>query len=427
MDPVVPTKFVTGTKGIVEEWPAPPSSQRRRSIDATSVPAGRCTSEGFPRQDGDCFVQFDLDQIDHLLSTTRAVRRRLDLDRPVPDELLLRCIDLAEQAPSGGNLANRRWLVVKDPETKHQLADLYRAVGIPSLRGLAAQVEGTRGTGSRVFDSALYLAENLERVPALVIVTIEGVHDGSARPGLYSSVLQSAWSFCLAARSRGLGTAWTTLHLNRAAETAELLGIPDGFSQVVLFPVAWTIGGDFKPVARRPAAEITYFDQWGFTKAPTASGDGGRTTDRPCVTCDIKIAADLQLVWELLAELSNGELAAAEWGGDGPPESTIAPNVTLCDPPRVFAWSSEDLHGRATHWQFRLEPTILEGPQPQPGTLLVYSAAIGPEHEQPAARTDRQPAEGTRTTAKQQRDLRDSMMRTLQSIRGAAERSRVAQ
>jgi hypothetical protein len=215
--------------------------------------------------------------------------------------------------------------------------------------------------------------------------------------------------------------------LNRAAETAELLGIPEGFSQVVLFPVAWTIGGDFRPVARRPAAEITYFDQWGFTKAPTADEEGGPITDRPCVTADIKIAADLERVWELLADLPNAGVVATEWDGYGPPESTVAPNVTMCDRPRVFAWSSEDLHGRATHWRFRLEPTILESPQPQPGTLLVYSAAIDPEHEQPAARIERERVEESRTTAQRQRDLRDSMMRTLQSIRGVAEPSPLAQ
>jgi hypothetical protein len=288
-------------------------------------------------------------------------------------------------------------------------------------------MDGTPGTGPRVSNSALYLAENLQHVPALVIVTIEGVHDGSAHPGLYSSVLQAAWSFCLAARSRGLGTAWTTLHLNRAAETAELLGIPDGFSQAVLFPVAWTTGGDFKPVARRPATEITYFDQWGFTKAPVADENEGRITDSPCVTADIKIPADLEQIWKLLADLPNVGLAADEWGGHPPLGSSTAPNVTACDPPRLLAWSSEDLHGRATHWRFRLEPTILENPQPQPGTLLVYSATIGPQQDQPAAGTERQPAEESRITAKQQRELRDGMIRALQSIRAAAERSRVAQ
>ena len=352
-------------------------------------------------------MTFDLDQIDHLLSTTRAVRRRLDLDRPVPDELLLRCIDLAEQAPSGGNQTNRRWLVIKDPATKRTLADLYRAVGIPYLTGLAALARGVAGAEPRVFDSALYLAENLERVPALVVVVIEGVHDGSDRPGIYDSVLQSAWSFCLAARSRGLGTAWTTLHLNRASETAELLGIPDGFTQVVLFPVAWTTGGDFHPVARRPATEITYFDQWGFTTTPAAEPGANL---RPGVSTEARIPADPERVWEIVTDLPGRGVTGTEWDRNGPPESSSTPNVRTCDRPRAFTWDSADADGRRTHWSFALRPAILPGSPPCAGTLLVYSATP----------IDAQSDDDPGATAAQRRGLRDAMTRTLASIQALA-------
>ena len=126
-------------------------------------------------------MQFNLEQIDTLLSTTRAVRRRLDLDRGVPDDILLRCIDLAEQAPSGGNIISRRWLIIRDPDIKARLAALYREAG---GNGIIATAERLRSSGQRrerVITSAAHLAQNLERVPALVLVTIWGTHDGSGR------------------------------------------------------------------------------------------------------------------------------------------------------------------------------------------------------------------------------------------------------
>jgi len=368
-------------------------------------------------------VEFDLDSVDRLLSTTRAVRRRLDLDRSVPDELLLRCIDLAEQAPSGGNQTSRRWLVIRDPETKSRLADLYRAVGVPFLQAIADFTEGMDGPVPRVFGSSLYLAENLERVPVLVVVTIQGVHDGSRRPGLYDSVLQAAWSFCLAARSRGLGTSWTTLHLNRAAETAELLGIPDDFTQVVLFPVAWTTGGEFNPVARRPAAEITYFDQWGFTR-DRSSGDGDpRLSARPAVTVDTRIAASPERVWELLTDLPGGEMVGTEWDGNGPPDLDTASTVTACDPGRVLAWSSGDTEKRAIRWRFTIEPALLPGPPLQSGTFLVYSAVMGSAHEGAAATADKEVDEERRMSTLRQHRLRDNMRRTLDGIKTLAEQA----
>jgi nitroreductase len=371
----------------------------------------------------DAVVEFDLDQVDHLLSTTRAVRRRLDLDRSVPDELLLRCIDLAEQAPSGGNQTNRRWLVIRDPETKSRLADLYREVGVPFLRSVAAMAEGMEGPEPQVFGSSLYLAENLERVPVLVVVTIQGLHDGSGRPGLYDSVLQSAWSFCLAARSRGLGTAWTTLHLNRATETAELLGIPDDFTQVVLFPVAWTTGGEFKPVARRPAAEITYFDQWGFTRAHSSDDGDSRFGARPAVTVETRIAASPERVWDLLTDLPGGDTVGIEWEGNGPPGLDAAGTATERDPERILGWSSGHPDERAIHWRLTLEPALLPGPTPQSGTFLVYSAVIGSVHEGEGATTDNEADQERRMLMERQRWLRDNMRRTLQGIQALAEQT----
>ena len=129
-------------------------------------------------------MPFPVDETDRLLTTTRAVRRRLDLDRPVPVEVLLECIDVAEQAPTGGNQSSRRWLVIRDPETKAALADLYRSAGGNWITDAYAKVKGTGHHNESAMRSADYLARNLERVPAIVLATIYGIHDGTGRPGL---------------------------------------------------------------------------------------------------------------------------------------------------------------------------------------------------------------------------------------------------
>ncbi len=215
-------------------------------------------------------MDFDLDQTDALLSTTRAVRKRLDLDREVPDDVLLECLQLAVQAPTGSNRQGWRWMVIRDADKKAALGEMYRRAGGAYLADAAAQAEaGTQG--ARVMDSANYLAQNLERVPVLVIPLIIGrledaVDAGSsvnnAAAGLYGSIVPAMWSFQLALRSRGLGSCYTTLHLGLEAEAAELLGIPGHMTQAGLLPVAYTTGTDFKPAARPPVEEITYLDTY---------------------------------------------------------------------------------------------------------------------------------------------------------------------
>ncbi|MEY4373749.1 MAG: hypothetical protein RL219_2518 [Actinomycetota bacterium] len=207
--------------------------------------------------------------VDRVLRSTRSVRKALDLTRPVDDHLLLECIDLAEQAPTGGNISSRRWMVVRDPAIKSALADIYREAGGNGIIQLAERLRGTGHASERVMDSGAYLAERLHEVPAIVIACIWGIHDNSGKPGLFDSVLQAAWSFCLAARARGLGTAWTTLHLTKADAVAELLGIPDGVTQVVLLPVAHTTKQEFRAAERRPARDITYVDHWGHVVLET--------------------------------------------------------------------------------------------------------------------------------------------------------------
>jgi nitroreductase len=201
---------------------------------------------------------------DELLSTTRAVRKRLDLDRPVEREVILECLRLAVQAPTASNSQGWRWVVVTDPKRRAALADLYRSVGLAYLESAAStQPEGqTR----RVYESAVHLAGILERVPVHVIPCVQPAVDLSsnlAAASAYASIIPAAWSFQLALRSRGLGSVWTTLHLGRERDAAELLGIPDDVTQVGLLPVAYTLGTDFRPAARPPVEEITYWDGWG--------------------------------------------------------------------------------------------------------------------------------------------------------------------
>ncbi|MFK7916636.1 MAG: nitroreductase family protein [Ilumatobacter sp.] len=209
-------------------------------------------------------MDFDLTQTDALLSTTRAVRKRLDLDRDVPDDVLLECLQLAVQAPTGSNQQGWRWMIVKDSAKKQALADLYIEAGGEYLASAAASLDSSTQQG-RVIDSANYLAQNLGKVPALLIPLIIGrLPDNSANAaaGLMGSIMPAMWSFQLALRSRGLGSCLTTLHLGKEQEAADLLGIPDHMTQAGLIPVAYTVGTDFKAAKRDDVAKITYLDTY---------------------------------------------------------------------------------------------------------------------------------------------------------------------
>ena len=213
-------------------------------------------------------TEFDLSQTDLLLSTTRSVRKRLHLERPVPESVVLDCLRLAVQAPTGSNSQGWRWIVVTDADKRRELARLYSEGGRGYLESAAGRDMDEQSR--RVYSSALYLTEILDRVPVHVIPCIQGRLDNLpnvAASGAYGSILPAAWSFMLALRSRGLGAAWTTLHLFKEKEAAEVLGIPfDQVTQVALLPVAYTVGTDFKPAERPPVEGITYWDSWGATR-----------------------------------------------------------------------------------------------------------------------------------------------------------------
>lgn len=209
-------------------------------------------------------MDFDLTQTDALLSTTRAVRKRLDFDRDVSDDVVLECLQLATQAPTGSNQQGWRWLVIRDADKKEALADMYRRAGGEYLAAAAENATGDSQT-DRVIDSANFLAQNLAQAPVLVIPMIIGrLEDGNtnAAAGLFGSIIPAIWSFQLALRSRGLGSCYTTLHLGLEDEASELLGIPSHMTQAALLPVAYTKGTDFKPAARPPVESITYLDTY---------------------------------------------------------------------------------------------------------------------------------------------------------------------
>ena len=205
----------------------------------------------------------DLASIDHVLTTTRSVRKRLDTTREVDMSVVRECIDLAIQAPDGGNLGKYHFLVITDPEKRATIASYYKKSFDAYL---GTQKENYAG---RIYDSAAHLAENFKDVPVHILTCTEGRVDTLGpmmQAGRYGSILPATWSLMLALRSRGIGAAWTTLHLAYEKEIAELLDIPHDVTQGALLPVAYYTGKDFKPGKRIPAEQRTYYDGWGATR-----------------------------------------------------------------------------------------------------------------------------------------------------------------
>jgi len=196
---------------------------------------------------------------DELLSTTRAVRRRLDLERPVERRLIEECLELAVQAPTAAFRQDWHFVVVTDPGRKAGLAELYR-------RSARSYFAGRDPASSPMLASALHLVEHLHEVPVLVVPCVEGRLDElppNRQASKWASIVPATWSFMLAARARGLGTCWTTFHLAYEREAAAILGIPyDTVTQAALIPVAHTKGTDFRPGPRKPLDEVVHWEWW---------------------------------------------------------------------------------------------------------------------------------------------------------------------
>jgi nitroreductase len=209
---------------------------------------------------------------DELLTTTRAVRKRLDFDKPVPLDVVRECIEIATQAPSGSNQQGWHWVIVTDAEKRKALGEIYgRAFaiykGMPFYAGAIVTGDAARdATQQRVASSAEYLAERMGDAPVLLVPCIAGRLDNlpsMMTASQWGSLHPAIWSFCLAARARGLGTSWTSLHLMFEEEAAGVLGIPFAeISQGALIPVAYSKGTDFKPGPRADLDAIVHVDSW---------------------------------------------------------------------------------------------------------------------------------------------------------------------
>jgi nitroreductase len=215
----------------------------------------------------------DIATVDQVLTTTRVVRRRLDLSRPVEPDVLERCIEIALQAPTGSNAQGWHFVVVSDAEKRAALAELYRRAA-----SVVLQMYGDNPFPSgdlrakqfpRIRESGRHFVAHLHEVPVLVVPCVEGRIENAGlllQATVYGSILPAAWSFMLALRARGLGCAWTTNHLMHEAEAAQLLGLPEHLTQVALLAVAYFTGDDFKPARRLPAREHIHWNAWGVRR-----------------------------------------------------------------------------------------------------------------------------------------------------------------
>ena len=203
--------------------------------------------------------------VDEVLTTTRTVRKRLDLSKPVPRAIIEECLELALQAPNGSNLNVWRWIVVDDRATIATIAGIYKAGLETYAKDHYRANLGIPGE-DKLMDSAMTLLRVLDRVPAMLVPLMPGRVEGknaSDQAVMWGSIVQAVWSFCLALRERGLGSAWTTVTLERENDMADVLGIPfEQYTQVGLFPIAYTLGTDFKRAWRKPVSEVLSYNKF---------------------------------------------------------------------------------------------------------------------------------------------------------------------
>ncbi|MEM9515182.1 MAG: nitroreductase family protein [Actinomycetota bacterium] len=377
----------------------------------------------------------DVGAVDNALTTTRAVRLRLDLERPVSDDLIFECIDIAEQAPSGGNQGSRRWVIVRDQSVKEQLADLYMAAAGEFMIAGRDRLAGSGHRQEKVMRSAAYLAEHYADVPAIVVPTIIGVHDGSGRPGLFDSVIQSVWSFCVAARARGLGTSWTTAGLAKHDELIEALGIPSDSTPIAMIPLAYTKGTEFKTAPRFPARDIAFIDRYGSTWERGPS-DPPTLADGPGTIVEVDVAAKPSAVWELVTDIEmpvrfSEELIGARWadGFDGPAlgaqfigrnqHSAIGEWEVPCFVDRYvegaeFGWAAVDRDNPGARWWFEVHD--IAG-----ATRLRFGLVLGPGPSGLTPAIERMPEREPRILQRRIAEHRANMQRVVDGVRDLAE------
>jgi hypothetical protein len=303
---------------------------------------------------------------------------------------------------------------------------------------MSAAADRLRGTGhpqERVMNSAVFLAEHLAEEPAIVIPTIIGRHDGGSRPGLFDSVIQAAWSFCLALRARGLGTTWVTAALQDEARVKEILGIPAHMTEIVLFPVAYTKGTEFSRAPRRPAREITYFDRFGTTSS-AGPGETLRFDDGPRAIAETDIDASAAAVWALVTDIDlpaqfSDEFLGARWDSDARGigavfhgrnhhaaigEWTIPCFVDSWLEHRDFGWSTVDPANPGARWRFELEPSAGR-------TRLRFSYVMGPGPSGTTRAITMNPGQEARVLRRRLDEVQANMQRTVDGVKALAEGS----
>jgi nitroreductase len=202
--------------------------------------------------------------VDEVLTTTRSVRKRLDVTKPVARSIIEECLDIALQAPNGSNQNVWRWVIVDDPALIKKLADFYKRATNNEFAQAYIKSLAPIPRDEKIHESSAAFMENIDKVPAMLIPLMPGRADGKSaaeQAVMWSSIVQAVWSFFLALRERGLGSAWTTITLLHEKEISDLLNIPfEQYTQVGLFPIAYTVGTDFKRAWRKPVSEVLTYN-----------------------------------------------------------------------------------------------------------------------------------------------------------------------
>jgi nitroreductase len=327
-------------------------------------------------------------------------------------------------------------VIVRDQAMKDRLGELYRDMALGFMSSIAKRLRGTGHPQERVMASAEYLAEHLAEVPAIVIPTIIGRHDGNGRPGLFDSVIQAAWSFCLALRARGLGTTWVTAALEDEARVKDILGIPEHMTEIVLLPVAWTKGTEFGRAPRHPARTITYFDRFGTT-SERGPGASLRFDDGPGAIAEIDIDASAAVVWSFISDITvatrfSTESQSVEWQGDerglgarfvgrnrhdAVGEWDLPCTVDVYDESNAFGWRTSDPDNPGARWRFDLEPAGSR-------TRLRFSFIMGPGGSGTTAAIKANPGQEARVLRRRLDEVQANMQRTVEGIKELAEAPR---
>ncbi len=209
-------------------------------------------------------MDYDLDSVDYILQTTRSVRKRLDLTRQVDENVVMQCLEIAIQAPTGSNAQGWKWLIVTDKEKIAKIGAYYKKSFIAYSSSGSGPKKVDPNQQKRVIDSSSYLAEHMGDVPMLIFACVSGrTNDVAMAAGLFGSIIPAAWSLMLSLRARGIGSAWTTLHMAYEKECNAILGIPDNVTTAVMLPIGYFTGESFHKAKRNPAKDFTYWDTWG--------------------------------------------------------------------------------------------------------------------------------------------------------------------